>query len=81
MKSLAIVVSALVLSACCSNPSVPPTVPRPKPAASMLPCQPFPEPQSPSAADLVRSLMDGADAYGLCRQEKQALVEWINRGN
>lgn len=81
MKPLLIAALLMALSACCSNPSTPPTVPRPLPVEAMAPAAPLPDPASPRLPDLVRWANTASDLYGECRTDKQALIDWINRND
>lgn len=80
MKLLVLAGCLTALSACSTIPSTPPTVPRPKPAASMVLPPPFPKPAGPTAANLAQALKDGSDSYSVCRERMSALIEWVNRG-
>ena len=78
MKLLVLVVSALVLSGCCNNPSVQPMT-RSKPVESMEPCVPLRVPQTGTAAELAQELQDAAQQYAAACQRAANLVEWIGR--
>ena len=80
MKPLVLAASVMLLSACSTTPSTPPTpVPRPKPVESMAPAQPLPQLDGPTAAMLARWISRVAEQYGECRDDKAALIEWIGR--
>lgn len=78
MRLLATAVCLMALSGCSTMPSPVPTVPRPKPAAEMVPCQPLPLLAGPSASDLARWILDSAEIYSDCAANHRRLKEWIN---
>lgn len=69
----------LILSACSSVPSVPPTVPKqPPPASAMVDCNPATEPPDGTLQGLAYALDSTAWTLSTCRLAFKELRNWVN---
>lgn len=81
MKKMLAVLILLLTSACSIlQPQPVPSIPRPLPTQNMVPSPPPEKPRSPKVTDLASSYGHLLDRYAECRETKQGLIDWINRG-
>ena len=71
------VAAMLILSGCCSNPSVLPTIARQIPSQCLTQCMPIPDPLSGSDLDIRRWEFEAIEAFGLCRRLHGDCVESV----